>query len=603
MTQRTARPESQPETFQLASSPTEHASLSGSISSESSEPPVVIDLTPALLPANVAVDTALTTAARRVIGWWKTPQDPLRFSEILDNNRALSGSQSLGQPRNGSVLNSAELAFTGPHYSIIERHRARNTRFGTDQMIELIHYSAARVDEQFPGSILRVGNIGYKRGGKIPWSVTHNSGRDADLAFYVKRIDDGAHIPSPDLLHIDESGIAISHRDLQFDVERNWILVKALLTHPEIHTQWLFISEPLKQMLLAHALELGEDPDLIERASQILHQPTESLPHDDHLHLRITCSKRDRLEGCLDPGPFWPWIDWHDQDLFARSLELMRALDAPQPETRLAALNFLEKIRSPYAPEVALVRGIHDADPRVRQKALEVARAIPSWSATAIRAAQQFIAASGTTLDEQKIAYEILRRSSDALVSDFIFTRLHDPATSVDEQILAARALSHIMEPELVPRIIERFAHHDAPVRQELAQVLHRITNHAPPAAKNIDWTRNDEAALASGIEFWNEWWQQNRNLDRQQWLINGFVSHGLEPYENTLSLASADHLIQLLRKQPDHIVYNANRTLQALTRRWAPLEETNGNKLHRHWAPWWNKNRSRLLHNAVSVR
>jgi hypothetical protein len=38
-----------------------------------------------------------------------------------------------------------------------------------------------------------------------------------------------------------------------------------------------------------------------------LHQPGDSAPHDDHLHLRIYCSQNDRPLGCVDRGPVRWW--------------------------------------------------------------------------------------------------------------------------------------------------------------------------------------------------------------------------------------------------------------------------------------------------------
>jgi hypothetical protein len=43
-------------------------------------------------------------------------------------------------------------------------------------------------------------------------------------------------------------------------------------------------------LLIQHALATGDDPDLIWRAENVLLEPADSLPHDDHLHLRVACS-------------------------------------------------------------------------------------------------------------------------------------------------------------------------------------------------------------------------------------------------------------------------------------------------------------------------
>ena len=53
--------------------------------------------------------------------------------------------------------------------------------------------------------------------------------------------------------------------------------------------------------------DLRENEELIEHAEAILKQPGDTLPHDDHLHLRIYCSPTDRSLGCKDGGPLRWW--------------------------------------------------------------------------------------------------------------------------------------------------------------------------------------------------------------------------------------------------------------------------------------------------------
>ena len=48
--------------------------------------------------------------------------------------------------------------------------------------------------------------------------------------------------------------------------------------------------------------------DLIWRAENVLQEPAESLPHDDHLHLRIACSPEASAQGCEAGGPYWSWL-------------------------------------------------------------------------------------------------------------------------------------------------------------------------------------------------------------------------------------------------------------------------------------------------------
>ena len=38
----------------------------------------------------------------------------------------------------------------------------------------------------------------------------------------------------------------------------------------------------------------------LEGAAQVLHQPTDAPPHDDHLHLRLRCTETEGRAGCRE---------------------------------------------------------------------------------------------------------------------------------------------------------------------------------------------------------------------------------------------------------------------------------------------------------------
>ncbi len=69
--------------------------------------------------------------------------------------------------------------------------------------------------------------------------------------------------------------------DYRFDLARNWTLVEALLSHPFIQVQWIFVAKPVREALLAYARRSGMSAALFQRADQALRQPTDSLSHDD----------------------------------------------------------------------------------------------------------------------------------------------------------------------------------------------------------------------------------------------------------------------------------------------------------------------------------
>ena len=86
----------------------------------------------------------------------------------------------------------------------------------------------------------------------------------------------------------------------------NWALVEQLLEEYPQDVQWIFVSHGVKAALLTYALQAGASLDTVERAVSVLHQPSDSSPHDDHFHVRIYCPASAGA-GCVDVGPVWPW--------------------------------------------------------------------------------------------------------------------------------------------------------------------------------------------------------------------------------------------------------------------------------------------------------
>ena len=165
-------------------------------------------------------------------------------------------------------------------------------------MVGALHRASEWVNERLSGSPpLGVGDLSRARGGPIsPYSRSHQSGRDSDLAFY--QLDMKGHpVPADDLVRFNGQGHSRGG-DRVFDVRRNWLLVQALLEDPAIDIEWIFISEPLRKTLLAEADREGASVALSVRAARILHQPSDAPAHDDHLHLRLRCTSEEVSAGC-----------------------------------------------------------------------------------------------------------------------------------------------------------------------------------------------------------------------------------------------------------------------------------------------------------------
>lgn len=563
-------------------------------SAEAQEPPEGTHALGTLKAARFATHKtwqAIDEATDRVVGWQRLPE-VADYRTILDPARTTDGSRSIGTVGRGALDGGARMPDEGDHHSIIERHRGYNTSHATSELIDSLVFAAEHVGEHAPGAPLRVGNMSRPRGGDIRWSRSHNSGRDADLAFYVVDLDERS-VPAPDLLQFDDYGVPYERKDLRFDVHRNWLLVRGLLENPHAEIQYLFISNGLKAMLLEHAVELREPRSLVARARKVLRQPTDALPHDDHFHLRITCPLDDRLLGCVESGPRWEWIDYHDEHLLAQALELSKALEDSDPTVRLMALEYLSSTRSPFASEVALTWGVYNDHPEVAAQALQVASWAWPWSATTIRMAQRLIETPGRSLEDRAWAYSILRRSRDPLAFDYALTRVGSEDVEAGERIYAARALGHMMDQKIVPFLIDELHKQPPRVREELATVLRRITNRS----HDLDWGALSQARAEREAQAWKRWYEDLGHLGRERWLITGFDQIGVKVQE--LDPAAVDSLIPLLKTAPDHVVYNINRSLREMTGRWSPLESTDGRALYKSWSTWWSRNRDAVLARA----
>ncbi|MSP91205.1 MAG: hypothetical protein EXR79_05315 [Myxococcales bacterium] len=212
-------------------------------------------------------------------------------------------SQSVGTAQNGHLNGGVRVNDTGA-LRVLAWTRQRGFDHGTGALVRLLQRGARTVADAFPGTVVAVGNLSRAGGGDIPPSVSHNSGRDADVPFLAFDRLGGARVPPP-FTHFDAAGVAdappYAAGLFEFDAARNWALVKHWLTDPAVVVQWVFVAVPLRQALLDHALRAGEPELLRRRAARVLVQPRDSSPHADHFHLRIACPADDRPH-CVDGG-------------------------------------------------------------------------------------------------------------------------------------------------------------------------------------------------------------------------------------------------------------------------------------------------------------
>lgn len=166
------------------------------------------------------------------------------------------------------------------------RIRNANRAWGTPELIKVLRDGIGKVKRRHGRKIgdLVIGDLSTKRGGFLPPHKSHRSGRDADVAYYIKGTD--------------TSWRFIRATPKTIDVERTWELFHAFLKTGRV--KYIFVNYELQEVLYEHAIKqrgvkkrhLEQWFEYPRRGSTgvIRHSPG----HDDHFHIRVECNKNDK---------------------------------------------------------------------------------------------------------------------------------------------------------------------------------------------------------------------------------------------------------------------------------------------------------------------
>ncbi len=572
------------------------------------------------------------------------PEQPFEepYHPFLVGDRA-TGSVSVGDVTNGYTVNAKTMPLPHVHYDVLPRQRKRYLTYGTEEMISLIRHAAAALYTTH-GTPLWLGNIGKRGGGDIIYSVSHNSGRDADLAFAYMD-SSGNPVDPPDLVHLDENGVSIQYEGAYlFDTARTWTIVKALLTHPEVQVQYLFLSNPLKKRLLAHARMKREPQGLLSRAEAVLGQPGLALPHNDHLHIRIYCSREDIEHGCRNTGKIHDWVATFPEARQKRTAALTRLVKKSEdPEQRARGLESLAMLSARSASTV-FVRGLEDHEPRVRIAAAEglarlgmtsSTRALakrfkderdPEVMSAILRAVGELGGKEAGNLLAEVIAdtrYEKVECGSlpeEVAAAYTDFEAWSPPATAnwkndnkplellpvcvpkptgrvvdlsdrtFNVRLAAVEAAAESETHRPVEALVTALDHPDPVFRGRVARSLRLLTNHS----FDVPW--DDPLLLESlaedGREKWRKWFESFGKMRRRDWIAQGFLARAY-----SVPRVTNKHIWELVRAiaDDDYLSFNAQRVLMDLSGHnplslmW-PKDDAAW-----HWRRWFTRRRHRF--------
>lgn len=500
-------------------------------------------------------------------------------------------SRSIGDVSYGYLIEAARLRWPHPSLATLKVQSERHLIYATYELIKILELAALHVQKTSPEAITYLGNLGQLGGGDIRWSVSHNSGRDADVAFFVTD-EQGRPAIMPDLLPLDEQGrYEGEHGVFLFDVPRSWALVEGLLIAGGDKLQYIFVADWLREMLLEHARAQGAEPVHIARAAQLLQQPRATLPHHDHFHVRIYCSPQDVASGCDDVGRYQPWFNRHSEHKRDAVEASLKAIKDDDPEVRVAGIRRLVLLdgRSHWS----LIAGaLKDDAPVVRAAA---ARALGQLG----RGDRELARALASPEPHDRVAVELvdaLSQLGTRVAIDALVDLLEQPKRVLalddtlreDIRLLAAEALATTESTRAVKPLIALLEEQDPALRSSAARALRLLTNHSFME----DWSSADEPTLVAGRQAWAQWWEAHRRMKRERWLMLGFEQAGLKL--DRLNKSAVWTLCRALDERA-HTTYNAQRVLMRLFKHDPRSLNWSWQDANFYWRRWLERRSRRL--------
>jgi len=238
----------------------------------------------------------LTTASTTALAGPGPARPAHPVTNVATPPAVLPMGRSVGSPTSGHLVGAARLA-DAPYLRIVPTYVPGDVRWGLGALVGMIDRAARRVRHQYPDAVLSVGHLSRQSGGNLDRHASHESGRDADVAFFTKN-GQGQLVFADHFVPFRADGTAPTWPGAVFDDAKNWALVAALLDDPATHVSHIFVAAPLRARLLAYADRLGAPAALRVRAAMTMVQPHGSLPHDDHFHVRISCPAG--MTGCIE---------------------------------------------------------------------------------------------------------------------------------------------------------------------------------------------------------------------------------------------------------------------------------------------------------------
>ncbi|MCO4762281.1 MAG: penicillin-insensitive murein endopeptidase [Myxococcales bacterium] len=531
-------------------------------------------------------------------GGWTPPKGPLTIAHAKRLLRRPSGSMSLGVTSRGRLLRARKIKAKGRHYRFFPHISERQTFWGTDEMQQFITRVSTAVARKHRGAEMRIGNVSLHHGGRSPWHRSHQVGRDVDICFYA-RDRQGKPVKMDNFRKFRRTGFSRDGQ-LVFDDARNLDVALAMLAQTETPVQWVFVARWLKRRMLKVAEKRGLPEETMTQLSQLLRQPGDSAPHDDHFHVRLFCSLQDRKYGCLDRGPKRAWVDRFEDAFGAHVERLVEASALSSDGVRLKAVKLLTRIEARDAGP-AFVARLADSNAKVQQAALgaivglrptETAPGVLAACGQATKgawAAQLFDAWVGLGAEQlQDTACTVLQHPDRVL-----HARVVKSKALQEIQLRAIAALAERGRQSDVPTLIGVLNSRSKKLRLAAHEALVFLTNQPIRSRYLLSKSRKNHKKT---IAAWRKFWRRSQAKTWLSWMKAGFRGNGVRLARGTQFVRrDVPRLIRALTSRKEHVAHNAAKVLVQITGHKPWVRRRTKRSLRRHWSYWWRKRGRRV--------
>lgn len=186
--------------------------------------------------------------------------------------------KAYGRFDRGSLEYAQRIPNEGIGFLKILRHRHR--AYGTDELIELIKDLGRLNETLWPKKErLQIGDLSYKKGGLAKGHKSHQNGTDVDIV-YLRNSPEEQKPNGP--MHWQEYFVHGKKISKNFDVLRNWQLIKNILIKPEVAL--VLVDASIKKIFC--------DRFSSKESHQMLFDKLAVAPyHKSHFHVRVRCPK------------------------------------------------------------------------------------------------------------------------------------------------------------------------------------------------------------------------------------------------------------------------------------------------------------------------